>query len=71
MLTTRIDARAYWRTVWRAVQCHETQMAMYEQLSTLTTEQHVRLWGDQYFYRVYSFVNGGRQIESDLFAGLR
>jgi LmbE family N-acetylglucosaminyl deacetylase len=71
MLTTRIDARAHWQTVWRAVQCHETQMAMYEKLGTLTPEQHELLWGDQYFYRVFSFVNGGRQIESDLFAGLQ
>ena len=71
MLTTRVAARAQWQTVWRAVQCHQTQMAMYEQLSTLTREQHELLWGDQYFYRVFSFVNGGRQIESDFFAGLR
>jgi len=47
------------------------QMAMYEQLSTLRREQHELLWGDQYLYRVFSFVNGGRQIESDLFAGLQ
>lgn len=71
MLTTRVDAHAHWQTVWRAVQCHETQMATYQKLSTLTPDQHERLWGDQYFYRVFSFVNGGRQIETDLFAGLR
>lgn len=71
MLTTRVDARAHWQTVWRAVQCHATQIAMYEQLSALTPGQHERLWGDQFFYRVFSFVNGGRQIEIDLFAGLR
>jgi hypothetical protein len=29
------------------------------------------LWGAQSFYRVLSSVNGGRQQETDLFAGLR
>lgn len=71
MLTTRIDASAHWRTVWRAVQKHETQLAVYARLEELTPEQHARLWGDQYFYRVFSFVNGGRRIETDLFDGLR
>jgi LmbE family N-acetylglucosaminyl deacetylase len=71
MLTTRIDARAHWECVWRAVQRHETQMAVYDRLGELTAEQHRVLWGDQAFYRVYSTVNGGRAPEHDLFAGLR
>jgi len=29
------------------------------------------LWGIQEFYRVFSSVNGGRAIETDLFEGLR
>lgn len=71
MLTTRVDARPHWAKVWRAIQCHETQMAIYRQLGALTPEQHATLWGDQYFYRVFSFVNGGRRTEHDLFEGLR
>jgi LmbE family N-acetylglucosaminyl deacetylase len=71
MLTTRVDASAYWPTVWRAVQRHQTQMATYQKLGELTPEQHATVWGDQHFYRVFSLVNGGREIESDLFAGLR
>lgn len=70
-ITTRVNARAHWRTVWRAVQCHETQMAMYQKLEELTPEQHELLWGDQSFYRVFSTVNGGRETEMDLFEGLR
>jgi len=71
LLTTRVDATASWQTVWRAIQCHQTQMSIYRNLDQLTPEQHAILWGEQRFYRAFSFVNGGRQIETDLFAGLR
>jgi LmbE family N-acetylglucosaminyl deacetylase len=71
MLTTCINARAHWQTVWRAVQCHKTQMAVYDKLNQMTPEQHEVLWGEQYYYRVFSLVNGGRERETDLFAGLR
>jgi LmbE family N-acetylglucosaminyl deacetylase len=71
MLTTRVDARAHWNTVWRAIQRHETQMAIYQRLDELTAEQHQLLWGEQYFYRVFSTVNGGRRRETDLFEGIR
>jgi LmbE family N-acetylglucosaminyl deacetylase len=71
MLTTKVDARAHWSTVWRAIQCHETQMSVYQRLDELTQEQHELMWGEQYFYRVFSTVNGGREREHDLFEGLR
>lgn len=71
MITTRVDARAHWRTVWDAVRCHETQMAIYGKLDELTTSQHEVMWGEQHFYRVFSTVNGGRRQEADLFEGLR
>jgi LmbE family N-acetylglucosaminyl deacetylase len=71
LLSTRIDATAHWQTVWRAIQSHKTQMSMYRNLDRLTPEQHAILWGDQHFYRAFSFVNGGRQIETDLFDGIR
>jgi LmbE family N-acetylglucosaminyl deacetylase len=70
-LRTRIDARDWWRTAWRAIQCHETQLAIYEGLEDLSEEQHRTMWGEQHFYRVFSTVNGGRSIEQDLFDGLR
>jgi LmbE family N-acetylglucosaminyl deacetylase len=70
-LTTRIDTRAYWPTVWRAVQCYESQVANYGTLGTLSPESHEGLWGRDTFYRVFSTVNGGRARETDLFEGLR
>jgi hypothetical protein len=60
-----------WPTVWRAVQCHQTQMSIYKNLETLPGDQHRALWGVQEFYRAFSLVNGGRNGESDLFEGLR
>ena len=70
-ITTRIDTRAQWPTVWRAVQCHRTQNAIYAKLATLSETDHHALWGSQAYYRVFSSVNGGRARESDLFEGLR
>ncbi|HET7698865.1 MAG TPA: PIG-L deacetylase family protein [Vicinamibacterales bacterium] len=70
-ITTRIDTRAQWPIVWRAVQCHRTQNAIYARLDSLTEADHHALWGSQAYYRVFSTVNGGRQQETDLFAGLR
>ena len=70
-ITTRIDTSAVWPTVWRAVQCHQTQMSIYKNLENLPADQHRALWGAQEFYRAFSLVNGGRANESDLFEGLR
>jgi LmbE family N-acetylglucosaminyl deacetylase len=69
-VTTEIDTSAYWPMVWKAVCCHQTQMSIYERLENLTEEQQTALWGSQEFYRVYSSVNGGRELETDLFEGL-
>jgi hypothetical protein len=57
--------------VWKAVRCHESQVAGYGRAKELTPEQHQELWGVQSFYRVFSEVNGGRDRETDLFAGIR
>jgi LmbE family N-acetylglucosaminyl deacetylase len=70
-ITTRIDTSGVWPTVWRAVQCHRTQMSIYKNLEGLPAEHHQALWSTQEFYRVFSRVNGGRTRESDLFEGLR
>src|SRR5262245_49742620 len=69
-ITTVIDTREFWPIVWRAVSCHESQIAAYERLKSLTPEHHQALWGAQSFYRAYSAVNGGRGRESDLFEGI-
>ncbi|MEO8482168.1 MAG: PIG-L deacetylase family protein [Acidobacteriota bacterium] len=70
-VTTVIDTRAWWETAWRAVSCHDSQIAAYESLRHLSPDGHEAVWGRQGFYRVSSLVNGGRQREHDLFEGLR
>ena len=70
-LTTVIDTRPFWSTVWRAISCHESQVTAYEQLRHLSEEHHEALWGAQSFYRAFSTVNGGRARETDLFEGIR
>ncbi|MBN9660452.1 MAG: PIG-L family deacetylase [Acidobacteria bacterium] len=70
-VTTVIDTSTHWPAVWKAVCCHRSQMSIYSQLEQLADEQQKALWGTQEFYRVYSAVNGGRQLETDLFEGLR
>lgn len=69
-LTTRIDTRPWWPTVWRAVSQHASQIGAYAALGQLSPEHHEGLWGRQSFYRAFSLVNGGRQGETDLFDGL-
>lgn len=70
-VTTRIDTWDYWRTVARAISCHRTQLPAYHVFEQISEEQRKALWGTQSFYRAFSLVNGGRQVEEDLFAGLR
>lgn len=70
LITTLVDASDHWETVWRAVQCHKTQMSVYGRVSELTPDEHKALWGRQTYYRVFSAVNGGRTRETDLFEGL-
>lgn len=71
MITTRIDTADVWLRVWRAVQCHQTQVSIYRGLAALPEEHHRALWGVQEYYRAFSRVNGGRTRESDLFEGVR
>jgi LmbE family N-acetylglucosaminyl deacetylase len=70
-ITTRIDTSDYWQIVRQAVRAHESQHAGLAALHSLPDEKHRELWGMQTFYRAFSLVNNGRQLETDLFAGLR
>jgi LmbE family N-acetylglucosaminyl deacetylase len=69
-ITTVIDTRKFWSTVWRAVCCHQSQVTAYERLKDLSSEDHEALWGRQSFYRVFSTVTGGRVPETDLLEGM-
>ena len=70
-ITSVIDTRSNWSTVWKAISCHESQIAAYEALKNLSPQDHEALWGAQSFYRVFSIVNGGRTRETDLLEGIR
>ena len=70
-ITTRVDTAAYWEQTWSAVESHRSQLPGYERLKELPPAHHQSLWGIQEYYRVLSLVNGGRDVESDLFEGLR
>lgn len=69
-ITTRVNTRAYWEQVVRAIACHRTQLPGYETLIQLPPAQHQALWGSQTFYRAMSQVDVGRVVELDLFAGI-
>ncbi len=70
-ITTRLDVRAHWRRVVAAGRCHQSQHADYGPLLDQPNEVQEQLWGTANLYRVFSLVNGGRQVEHDLFEGLR
>jgi LmbE family N-acetylglucosaminyl deacetylase len=69
-ITTWIDTAEFWPVVWKAVQCHATQIGQYKKLGELSTEHQHALWGTQTYYRVASLVNGGRTRETCLFEGI-
>ncbi len=71
LITTTLDTRVHQDTVWQAVMCHESQVSGYQRMLALSPQQRAELWGVQRFYRSFSTVNGGRESETDLFAGLR
>ena len=69
-VTAHIDGDAYWGDVLRAIRCHETQRSTLGAFEEAIAAQHHALVGLRHYYRAYSLVNGGRQVETDLFAGL-
>lgn len=70
-VTTRIYTWEHWQTALQAIRCHKTQLPAYHVLERLSESQRKTLWETQGYYRVFSLVNGGREIEEDMFAGLR
>jgi LmbE family N-acetylglucosaminyl deacetylase len=69
-ITTGVDTAPYAEQVWRAVACHRSQLPNYASLAALSAAEHALLWGRQEYYRALSLVNGGRQVERDLFEGI-
>jgi LmbE family N-acetylglucosaminyl deacetylase len=70
-ITTRIDTHPYRQRVWEAILCHQSQLAVYHQLEHASQDYQRALWDSETYYRAFSLVNGGREAEDDLFAGLR
>jgi len=69
--TTHIDVSDHWRTALQAVLAHESQLPSLGSIKEWPDEVHRQIWGHGTYYRVFSLVNGGRQVEHDLFEGLR
>jgi len=72
MVTTRIDMAEYCQPAWRAIQCHQSQLPTLGALADMPADAAASVLAMQgTFYRVFSLVNGGRAVETDLFQGLR
>ncbi|MFT3893578.1 MAG: PIG-L deacetylase family protein [Anaerolineales bacterium] len=72
MITTRIEMSEYCCAAWRAIRCHESQMPTIGALAEMHEDAAVAVLAMQgTFYRAFSVVNGGRDVEKDLFEGLR
>jgi LmbE family N-acetylglucosaminyl deacetylase len=72
MVTTRIDMADYCNAAWRAIQCHQSQLPSLGPLAEMHEDAGVAVLAMQgTFYRVFSLVNRGREVEKDLFEGLR
>jgi LmbE family N-acetylglucosaminyl deacetylase len=70
-ITTHIDTAAYWRQVWQAISCHQSQLPSYKSLLAMPEEKLKRLYATESYYRAFSLVPTGPGPEDDLFAGLR
>jgi LmbE family N-acetylglucosaminyl deacetylase len=71
VVSARIDVSAHWRTVWRAILCHESQLATLGRVFDMPEEILRDLLRCNTYYRAMSLVNAGRQVENDLLCGLR
>jgi LmbE family N-acetylglucosaminyl deacetylase len=71
LVSTRIDAGEHWRSAWRAVMAHRSQLPNLNQLAAMSDAQLAHLWGVCEYRRVFSTVPVAAGLETDLFAGLR
>lgn len=72
MITTRIDMAEHCHVAWRAIQCHQSQLPSLGLLAEMHEDAGVAVLAMQgTFYRAFSLINGGRQMEKDLFEGIR
>ena len=70
-ITTWLDNARFMDKVRNAIHCHKSQLAGFGDIAEWPLAKLLKVFGTGTFYRVYSFVNGGRAVETDLFEGLR
>lgn len=70
-ITTRLDNQESMEKVRQAMLCHKSQMPGFGPLTEWSAAELGKLLGTGHFYRASSLVNGGRNLETDLFEGLR
>jgi hypothetical protein len=70
-ITTRLDNKRFLDKVRDAIHCHKSQLPGYGPVGEWSVDDLFRVFGTGHFYRTYSLVNGGRNLETDLFEGLR
>ncbi len=70
-VTTIVDTHEHRDTIWRAAACHHSQLSGYARLTELPEKLRAGIWDRQTYYRVWSRVGFRRELETDLFAGLR
>jgi hypothetical protein len=71
LVSARIEAGEQWRSAWRAVACHRSQLPNFDHLASMPLAAQRDLWGVNEYRRVFSTVNVSAAVEDDLFAGLR
>jgi hypothetical protein len=72
MITSKIEMAEYCHAAWRAIRCHASQLSTLGALAEMHEDAAVAVLAMQgTFFRAFSLVNGGRDVESDLFAGIR
>jgi LmbE family N-acetylglucosaminyl deacetylase len=70
-ITTVLNNQKVMDKVQKAIQCHKSQLSGYGPIGEMSVIELAKLFGTGYFYRAFSLVNGGRNVETDLFEGLR
>lgn len=70
-ITTVLDNKKYMDRVHKAVRCHKSQLPGYGPIGEWSVAELSKVFGVGHFYRAFSLVNGGRNVETDLFEGVR
>jgi LmbE family N-acetylglucosaminyl deacetylase len=72
MITTKIEMAEHCHAAWRAVHCHQSQLSTLGALAEMHEDAATAILAMQgTFFRAVSLVNSGREVESDLFTGIR